>query len=660
MTTASTHLNISNTDQSSAEGRFFLYSLPQDVSTRQGQEMPSQAGGVHNIAFSSKTLPDLLRFLLLFIPLICASPSLAVENTPQNPVPYGGTLGPSGNPSPAGKGGIQGMPSTRPPSYRPGGYPREALYQQSVQRQESALLKQERQSQTLSGLPAWALERYRQDMTQGLEPFGANLFRGNFAGTYGNGMNDDYVIMPGDRITVRVWGARSYDDVLFVDQQGNIFLPEVGPVPVAGLKQGELAGAVRAQLAEIFPENVDIYVNLQSAQPVAVYVAGNVPNPGRYAGGPQDSVMSYLDRAGGILPEQGSYRNIKILRGKKTIGRVDLYAYILHGELPALRLQDGDTILVEPLGISVAAWGLLRQAARYEFKGKTATGNELLTYALPLNGVSHVSVSGMRNDVPFHVYAPLDTFRAMRLEDGDQVEFVADTRGNTIMVSASGAIHGASRFPVLKQTRLKSLLEYVAVEPELADIHAIYIRRKSVAAEQKVILADALRRLEQSALTATSSSVDEAGIRVKEAELIQNFVQRASQVEPDGVLVVSRGGKISDVLLEEGDEIIIPRKTDVVHVSGEVLIPTAVTWEKGLSLSDYLKSAGGLSERADYSNILLVGLNGEVSRARSQAIKPGDRILVMPAFDSKNLQLVKDVTQVLYQMAVAVKVAVGL
>ena len=228
------------------------------------------------------------------------------------------------------------------------------------------------------------------------------------------------------------------------------------------------------------------------------------------------------------------------------------------------------------------------------------------------------------------------------------------------MVAASGAIHGASRSPVLKQPRLKTLLEYIAVEPELADIKSVYIRRRSVAAEQKVILTDALRRLEQSALTATSASVDEAGIRVKEAELIQNFVQRASKLEPDGVLVVSREGKISDVLLEEGDEIIIPRKTDVVHVSGEVLIPTAVTWEKGLSLKGYLNGAGGLSDRADTDNILIVGLNGEVSHAKGQSIEPGDRILVMPKFDSKNLQLVKDVTQVLYQMAVAVKVAVGL
>ena len=610
---------------------------------------PYPAGGN-----DSPRTPSITWFLIV-LSLVLSVPAYAAEEPRQNGSSYGGSLGKSGNPSPGGSGGIQGMPSTRPPSYLPGGYQREAhQYGQS-----SGYRQEERQRQAMPGLPAWAQDTYRPDMAMGLQPFGANLFRGNFASTYGNGMNDDYVILPGDRITVRVWGARSYDDVLFVDQQGNIFLPEVGPVRVAGLTQSALSGSVRAKLASVFPENVNIYVNLQSAQPVAVYVAGNVPNPGRYAGGPQDSVMSYLDRAGGILPEQGSYRNIKILRGQQVIGRVDLYNYMMRGELPHIRLKDGDTILVEPFGMSVAAYGLLRQPARYEFRG-AASGRDLLDYALPMNGVSHVSVGGMRNGEPFNVYVTLHDFRSLQLADGDRVEFVADTRGRTIMVAASGAIHGASRFPVLKQTRLKTLLEYIAVEPELADIKSIYIRRRSVAAEQKVILTDALRRLEQSALTATSASVDEAGIRVKEAELIQNFVQRASKLEPDGVLVVSREGKISDVLLEEGDEIIIPRKTDVVHVSGEVLIPTAVTWEKGLSLKGYLNGAGGLSDRADTDNILIVGLNGEVSHAKGQSIEPGDRILVMPKFDSKNLQLVKDVTQVLYQMAVAVKVAVGL
>ena len=126
-----------------------------------------------------------------------------------------------------------------------------------------------------------------------LPPFGANLFQGNFASTYSESVNADYVILPGDRIVVRIWGAKTYDDVLMVDQQGNVFLPEVGPIRVAGLKQGQLLGAVRSSLSSVFTDNVNIYVNLQSSQPVAVYVAGFVNHPGRYAGGPMDSVMSY-------------------------------------------------------------------------------------------------------------------------------------------------------------------------------------------------------------------------------------------------------------------------------------------------------------------------------------------------------------------------------
>jgi hypothetical protein len=177
---------------------------------------------------------------------------------------------------------------------------------------------------------------------------------------------------------------------------------------------------------------------------------------------------------------------------------------------------------------------------------------------------------------------------------------------------------------------------------------------------EKAIIADSLRRLEQSALTSTSSSVDEANIRVREAELIQDFVRRAATLEPDGVVVVSRGGTVKDLLLEDNDVIVIPQKTDVVHVSGEVLIPKAITYEKGMSLHEYLESAGGLSDRADKDNILVAKQNGEVGKVQNMGIAPGDRILVMPRFDSKNMQLAKDFTQILYQIAVATKVAVGL
>jgi protein involved in polysaccharide export with SLBB domain len=459
---------------------------------------------------------------------------------------------------------------------------------------------------------------------------------------------------------VRVWGAKTYDDVLIVDQQGNIFLPEVGPVPVAGMRQGELLNTVKARLATVFIENVDIYVNLLSSQPVAVYVTGFVNRPGRYAGGQADSLLYYLDRAAGINPDRGSYRKVRVMRGKKVVSQVDLYDFALKGQFEDVRLKDGDVIFVEEKGPSVAALGLIRQQARYEFRKEGAIGLGLMTLTSPLNSVSHVSVSGVRGQRPFNIYIPMQEFSQFELQDGDTVDFHADEKGGTIMVSVDGAVRGASRYPVRKDCMLRDLLSHVSVEPKIAQVESVYVRRKSVAVQQKAIIADSLKRLEQSALTATSASVDEATIRVREAELIQDFVKRAAQLEPDGVVVVSKGGRVADFLLEDGDDVIIPQKSNVVHVSGEVLMPKAIAFDPGMDLKAYLNNAGGFSDRADKVNILVAKLNGEVGPVAAMGIEPGDRILVMPKFDTKNMQLAKDIMQILYQIAVATKIAVGL
>ena len=100
--------------------------------------------------------------------------------------------------------------------------------------------------------PAWGVSPYEGSATARLQPYGANLFTGNFSSTYHDGLQPQYVIMPGDRILLRIWGAVTYDDVLVVDQQGNIFIPEVGPVRVGGLQHSQLKQAVN-DLINHFP-----------------------------------------------------------------------------------------------------------------------------------------------------------------------------------------------------------------------------------------------------------------------------------------------------------------------------------------------------------------------------------------------------------------------
>ena len=512
----------------------------------------------------------------------------------------------------------------------------------------------------LQGQPAWAQGSYYQDKNTWLLPFGANLFKGRFAGTYSDSINPAYKIAPGDRIVIRIWGARQYDDVLAVDQQGNIFVPEVGPISVMGITNSQLQNTVKARVGQVFTSNVEVYVNLLSSQPIGVFVSGYVTNPGQYAGGVDDSLLTFLDRAGGIDFKRGSFRDLKVKRQGKVIASYDLYSFILEGATPQLKLQDGDVIVAIKRGASVSVRGLVREEALYELKEGRNTGDSIITLATPESSVSHVSVTGTRNLRPINQYLSLAEFKDFKLADGDIVTFAADVQGETLITKVSGAIEGLSHFPINKERRLRDLLSFIEVDPAIGDVHSVYIKRKSVAQQQKQVITDALRRLEKSALTATSASVDEADIRVQEASLIQDFVKRVQTLEPDGVVVVSRGGVVSDIRLEDGDEIVIPKVTDVVLVAGEVFMPKAVTYDKSMSLDDYLGAAGGVSNRADDKNILVAKANGEIGLADDLGIEAGDQILVMPKFDSKNMQLAKDLMQIIYQIAVATKVAVDL
>ncbi|MDR1856678.1 MAG: SLBB domain-containing protein [Desulfovibrio sp.] len=486
-----------------------------------------------------------------------------------------------------------------------------------------------------------------------LQPYGANLFQGNFS----KGQGTD-AVAPGDRFVLRMWGGGfNQDGVVAVSDRGTITLDQLGELPVAGLTREKLMQDVQSKLAAAGKSDVQVYVAPLDAKAVSVLVTGGVVRPGRYEGAPNDGVLTFLDKAGGIDPERGSYRSVRLLRGGAEIETVDLYPFVRQGTLPALRLQDGDTLVVDPRGTSVAVTGEVTTKARFEFPKDGATGAALMDLARPKKRATHVSLSGTRKGAPHTAYLPVEAFRALQLEDGDKVEVQADATADTMTVEVQGAIRGASRFPVKKGSRLADVLHFIAVEPGQANLDAVHIKRKSVAAKQKKAIAESLRRLEETALTAGSSSTEEAQIRAKEAEMVTKFVERAKNVEPEGIVVLGKGE--THIVLEDGDVIVIPAKSDVVMVGGEVMSPQALLWNKGRDLDDYVKGAGGYTPRADRNGVLVVHQNGAVSRGGDD-IRPGDQLLVLPKAESKSMQTVKDISQVLMQVAISTRAILGL
>lgn len=490
-------------------------------------------------------------------------------------------------------------------------------------------------------------------------PYGANLFAGGYETERSDGLNDNYLIAPGDKLNIWIWGAVNFSNVVTVDNQGNIFIPDVGPINVKNVAASKVNNLVTSHISEVFTNNVNVYVNLLTATPVSVYVTGPVIRPGQYAGQSSDSILYFLKRAGGIDSDRGSYRHIKVLRQNRVIQQIDLYEFMQQGKMPKLSLKDQDVILVEPQGPMINVAGKVRNPFRFELKNSTALGSELIDYALPLAKASHVGVIGDRASGPFSVYMPYKDFDRIQLSDGDKVLFNDDMHAQVYDVQVMGSYRGPSYFTVRKETRLHDLLNHIPIDPNMADYGSIYIMRKSVAARQKEMLEDSLNRLERSVFTAPASSDGEASIRTKEAELVMRFVEKARKIQPLGKVVVSDKGVIANILLEQGDQIVIPNKTDLIQVGGEVMMPQAVVYNKNASLEDYVAWAGGYTDRANDKRIAVVHANGLMEFKDGGDVMPGDQILVMPKVDSKMMQSIKDITQVIYQVAVAANVVLN-
>jgi hypothetical protein len=201
----------------------------------------------------------------------------------------------------------------------------------------------------------------------------------------------------------------------------------------------------------------------------------------------------------------------------------------------------------------------------------------------------------------------------------------------------------------------------------LANIKAIQLYRKSVAKLQKALIDSQLRDLEARVLTASSVTTGGAAIRKEEAQLIMDFIQRAKKVQPRGRVVLNNETNLSKIILESDDTIFIPKKSNIITIQGEVKIPGAQTYVPGYKIDDYIKSVGGFTDRADREHVLIIRQNGKIITydadsffRKNVIILPGDSILVLGKPNSENLQITKDITQILYQIAVSAGVVLRL
>ncbi|MCH7764601.1 MAG: SLBB domain-containing protein [Candidatus Marinimicrobia bacterium] len=230
---------------------------------------------------------------------------------------------------------------------------------------EEAVIEQESQIQPgKKALPYFGYDIFKRDPA---------LFQASVFGA----VDPDYNIGPGDEIIIMLWGETQFRQVLKVDREGFIFIPEVGQVFVNGLTmdllESKLFKVLSRRYSSLVRSNGEsattfLDVSLGNLRPLRILVVGEVAQPGAFRVSPSTTLFSSLYYFNGPTPF-GSLRDVRLIRGGKQIASIDFYHYLLSGKnVNDVRLQLDDTIYLPPRGKTVSIQGEINRPAIYELK----------------------------------------------------------------------------------------------------------------------------------------------------------------------------------------------------------------------------------------------------------------------------------------------------
>jgi protein involved in polysaccharide export with SLBB domain len=325
------------------------------------------------------------------------------------------------------------------------------------------------------------------------ERFGLKIFRNNSLEPNVIPMDlpvgPEYVVGPGDGLAIDLWGGISQRMFRIVDREGRITLPEAGPLLVSGRTLGDVQRTVQ-QLMRTQYRDVSADVSLSRLRTVRVYVVGDVAEPGAYDISSLSTPLNALFAAGGVT-SHGSLRALKHYRGKQLVEEVDAYDLLLHGVRGDMaRLENGDTLMVQPIGPQVTIEGMVRRPAIYELHGETSLEDalELAGGILPAAALQHVEVQRLEahqkrtmltldlssNGDADSVAKQLSTFK---IQDGDQIHIFPIAPYNESAIYLQGHVLRPGRYSYREGMKLTDLLaSYTDLLPEPAAHYAEIVR----------------------------------------------------------------------------------------------------------------------------------------------------------------------------------------
>ena len=223
-------------------------------------------------------------------------------------------------------------------------------------------------------------QRFAEDEAgRDLPVFGRSLFNqvpSTFAPADQVPVPSDYAIGPGDEILISIWGKIDLDGSFIVDRNGQISLPKVGTLRIAGTHADQLESRIRDAVGVIY-RDFQVNVTLGHLRSIQIYVTGSARQPGAYTVSALSTLVNALFASGGPS-STGSMRLIQLRRADRTIAEFDLYDLLRNGDKSHDHpLLNGDVIYIPAVGPQIAVLGSVNEPGIYELKQGSSVDSAL-------------------------------------------------------------------------------------------------------------------------------------------------------------------------------------------------------------------------------------------------------------------------------------------
>ena len=410
--------------------------------------------------------------------------------------------------------------------------------------------------------------------------FGYNVFRGTSFLSFQSNLNlptpTDYVLGPGDKIFIDIFGESEAYYQVEVSPEGDALLENIGPVNLSGLKLNDAKNRLKSRLKNIYTgistgkTSINISVGIPRA--IRINIAGEVQLPGTYNFSAFNTLYNALYVAGGVT-EDASLRDIRLYRNNKLISSVDVYDFLKSGDMRTdVRLDNGDLILVGTYKNRITIKGNVITPGRFEFVENESL-LDVINYAGGFKEDAYkksIKITRIFDDKLKIVDVNSNQFEFFNLKSGDIIEVgkIIDKYENKIVVK--GSVYRPGIYSYEDGATVKKLIEKSeGLKPDTYFDKAIITRTNK----------------DYSTSTITFNLRNQL-----------NESEEPILLKQDDVLSISSINEL--------------KEDDYIEISGEINNPGVYPYSKNLNLSDLIIIAGGLKNKATLKNI-------EISRVKS-------------------------------------------